>query len=126
MFNVSFKVSDTKLADTLTRLQTIAKAVEVSHIGSGDQDSTSESSSIPAAKPRRYRRRPSGGQQTDSQRATAILRRVGNEPFKISHLLAKCGAEGISAPSVYRSLRLAQDAGFVVKLAPGSYQLKAA
>lgn len=125
MFNISFKVGDHRLAETLTQLKSIARAVEVSYLGSAsDQPAQTQASTLNGPnKPRRnYRRRNQQG-PNDTQKATAVIRQQGSGPFKVAGLIAECGKIGISAPSVYRALRLGQDAGHVRRLEAGLYQL---
>lgn len=126
MYNVSFRVSDAKLADTLTRLRDVAPSWEISHIPEASQSmaSPAQATATKTVKVRRHRRtysRRNGG-LTDSDKVVSLIQQIGQAPFKSQDLIANAHKAGIPTPSVYRALRVECQAGTLVRLEPGKYQ----
>ena len=133
MFNISFLVSDAKLADTLTRLQSVIPGgVEVLHMGGQAQlQPTTQQASTPKPKPshpvkvkahqRNYLGRHSGPNSQVS-RTQAIINTIGVGPFPVAQLIEQGGKLGIGKPAIYRAIRAELDAGNLAKIEPGLYQ----
>lgn len=134
MFNISFKVSDSRLTSVLAQLHPFVPAVTVEHITSETQPAASTASSIAVeglptrvVKVRRHRRayhrQGKDGGPTEQQKAFTLLQQLyGVPPFKIGDFLARCGQAGMSKPTAYRAIRVAIQAGLLKRLQAGTYQ----
>lgn len=135
MFNVSLKVSDAKLADTLIRLQTIIPGgVEVTRIGEESQLASTPASRLPGpatpatpklVKVRQHKRAYKGrgaGIDTQQNKAVEVLSTLGVPPFAVKEYLDRCEAKGVGKPAAYRAIRIETQSGNLKKLEPGRYQ----
>lgn len=134
MFNISFKVSGSKLADTLTRLHSVIQAAyEVTPVGQEAASAESQANGAPLTakgkpvKVRRHTRNWRGPRSrdagpSDQDRAIAIIRQFGVPPFKTKDFLAQCNASDVSTPTAYRALKLEREAGHLSRVEPGTYQ----